>query len=66
MALAATVQVYVVPVGTTPLVTLTGAAVNAEPEQTVAVMLLTAGNGLTVTTTLNGVPEQEPLVGVTT
>ena len=65
-ALAATVQVYVVPVGTKPLVTLTGAAVNAEPEQTAAVMLFTAGVGLTVITTLNGAPAQEPLVGVTT
>ena len=65
-ALAATVQVYVVPVGTTPLVTLTGTAVNAVAEQMVAVMLVIAGLGLTVTTTVKLTPAQEPLLGVTT
>ena len=62
-ALTGAVQVYVVPAGTPA-----GVVVNATPLQIVAVRLATAGVGLTVTTTVNGVPGQLPAapeVGVT-
>src|SRR5438874_203711 len=40
---AGTAQLYVVPAGTTPLVPLTGVAVNPEPLQDVAVIAVIAG-----------------------
>jgi hypothetical protein len=54
----------VVPAGTTPLVTLTGAALNATPLQVIAVMAVTAGVGFTVTVNVKVEPGQAPEVGV--
>ena len=58
-------QLYVVPVGTTPLVLLTGVTVKAEPEQTNEVIAVIDGVGFTVTVTVNALPVQVPEVGVT-
>ena len=58
-------QLYVVPVGTTPFVVLTGVELKATPLQTVVVIAVMAGFGLAVTVTVNGVPAQLPEVGVT-
>jgi hypothetical protein len=49
-----------VPAGTIPLVTFTGVTENAVPPQTVAVMLVTAGLGFTVTVTVKVEPTQLP------
>ena len=56
---------YVVPAGTTPSVTFTGVAVNADALQVVAVMAVIDGFGLTVTVTVKVDPGQLPDVGVT-
>ena len=53
-------QLYVVPVGTIPLVTSTGVTVNPVPPHTVAVMAVTAGTGLTVTVNVKLDPAQLP------
>jgi hypothetical protein len=58
-------HVYVVPVGTIPLVEFTGETVNAVALQVVVDMADTAGLGLIVTVTLKAVPLHEPEVGVT-
>ena len=62
-------QLYVVPVGTIPLVTSTGDTVKAVALHTVLVMAVTAGFGLIVTVTVNVPPTQLPSatddVGVT-
>ena len=58
-------QLYVVPDGTTPFVTLTGVDVKTTPLHTVLVIAVIAGFGFTVTVTVNVVPEQDPEVGVT-
>jgi hypothetical protein len=54
-----------VPVGTTPFVPLAGVDVKATPLHTVLVIAVIEGFGLTVTVTVNVVPEQDPEVGVT-
>lgn len=59
------VQVYVVPAGIIPFVTLKGDDAKVPPLHTVAVIAVTAGIGLTVTVTVNGAPVQLPDVGVT-
>lgn len=59
------VQIYVVPAGTVPLVTLTGVTVKVPPLQITAVIGVTEGFGLIVTTIVNGVPVQVPDKGVT-
>ena len=64
-ALAATVQVYVVPEGTMFPDPSAGATVNALELQIVALCAIIDGLGLTVTAMLNGAPEQLPAVGVT-
>jgi hypothetical protein len=46
-------------------VPLTGADVKATPLQTVFVIAVIAGDGFTVTVTVNVVPEHVPEVGVT-
>ena len=58
-------QLYVVPVGTTPFVVLTGVELKATPLQTVLVIAVIAGDGFTVTVRVNGVPAHVPTVGVT-
>lgn len=62
--LSATVQVWVVPVGTMVIPPFVGKTVNAEPLQVVAVWAGITGLGLTVTVTENGVPAQVPERGV--
>ena len=57
-ALAATVQVYVVLAGTIS-VPFAGVTVNVASSQIVAVVFAITGVGLTVTETVNGVPEHE-------
>ena len=56
LPLAATVQVYVVPVGTMLPEPFAGATVNAFELQIVAVCAVTNGFGLTTTSISNGVP----------
>ncbi len=58
-------QLYVVPIGTMPLVPFTGEEVKAVALQTVEVILVTDGVGFTVTVSVNIVPLQEPEIGVT-
>ena len=58
-------QLYVVLTGTTPFVVLTGVELKAIPLQTVLVIAVIAGDGFTVTVTVNDVPAQLPKVGVT-
>ncbi len=58
-------QLYVVPAGTTPLVTFAGVEVNDDPLQAEFVIEETAGVGFTVTVNVNVVPEHVPDVGVT-
>ncbi len=53
------------PVGTIPFVTFTGETEKALPVQIAVFMAATAGLGFTVTVTVNAVPTQEPVVGVT-
>ena len=56
-----TAHVYVVPVGTIPLVTSVGATgANAMPLQVVPVKALIIALGFNVTVTVNGDPVQEP------
>ena len=63
-ALSTNVQEYVVFEGTIS-VPFEGVTVNPVPLQVFAVVLAIVGIGFTVTVTVNGVPEQEPAVGVT-
>ena len=58
-------QLYVVPVGTTPFVVLTGVELKATPLQTVLVIAVIEGFGFTVTVNVKGVPAHVPVVGVT-
>ncbi len=58
-------QEYVVPVGITLLPPDAGVTAKVPAEQIVVDSLLITGRGLTVTTNVNGVPTQVPLVGVT-
>ena len=58
-------QVYVVPAGTIPLLTLNGVAVNDPPLHIVEVMSVIEGRGFTVTVTVKLVPVQLPERGVT-
>jgi len=58
-------QLYVVAVGTIPLIEFAGVTENPVPLQTAEVMAVTAGCGLTVTVTVKVGPTQEPAVGVT-
>ena len=60
-----TAQLYVVPAGTVPLVPLTGVTINPTPLQTVVVMAVINGCGLTVTVTVKVAPVQLPESGVT-
>ena len=60
-----TVQLYVVPAGTTPLVPFTGVIVKGAPLQADAVILVIAGLGLTVTITVKVAPVHVPNLGVT-
>src|SRR5512133_2945459 len=62
---AGTGQVYVVPAGTTPSVPSAGVRLNEPPLQIVAVSGLIAGAGLMVTVTVNVLPVQVPVCGVT-
>jgi len=62
---AGAAHVYVVPAGTMPSVRLTGAMVKLPPLQMVTVWLFTAGFGFTVIVTVNVVPVQLPVAGVT-
>jgi hypothetical protein len=62
---AGAAQLYVVPAGTMPSVPFAGVAVNATPLQVVAVILVIAGLGLTVTVTVKFAPVQLPDKGVT-
>ena len=56
-------QLYVVPAGTRPLAGSAGVTVNVPPLHTVAVMLLIAAFGLTVTVTVKLFPVQLPSAG---
>ena len=58
-------QLKVVPAGTTPFVTSAGVTVNALPLQTLTAMFVIAGVGLILTVTINGLPVQVPVTGVT-
>ena len=58
-------HVYAIPAGIIPSVRFMGAMVKLPPLQMVAVWLLTAGLGFTVTVTVNGVPVQLAVEGVT-
>ena len=58
-------QVYVVPVGTIPLVTSIGVDVKPVPPQVVEVIAVIAGFGFTVTVSVKVDPVQLPEVGVT-
>jgi hypothetical protein len=58
-------QLYVVPAGTIPFVTLNGDDVKAIPLQTVAVIGVIEGLGLTIIVTVKIVPTQLPDVGTT-
>ena len=58
-------QLYVVPAGTMPLVLFTGVTVNPLPLQTIAVIGVMAGFGLTVTVTVKVAPVHVPVTGVT-
>jgi hypothetical protein len=51
--------------GTTPFVPLAGVDVKDTPLHAVFVIAVIEGFGLTVTVTVNVVPEQDPQVGVT-
>lgn len=62
---AGAAHVYVVPAGTTPFIPSAGTFVKVPSLHTTAVMSVTAGIGLTVTVTVNDVPVQVPVVGVT-
>ena len=64
-AFVATVQVYVVPVGTMFPDPFVGATVNAVELQIVGVCAATNGFGSTVTVVVNDEPTHEPDVGVT-
>ena len=57
-------QVYVVPVGTIPFVTLVGVAVKAVPPQIVLDIAFMYGFGLTVTVTVKVLPVLLPDNGV--
>ena len=58
-------QLYVVPDGTIPLVTVTGVAVKPVPPHMVVVIAVMAGVGFTVTVTVKVEPTQpSALVGV--
>ena len=63
-ALSTYVQEYVVFEGTISE-PFAGVTVNTVPLHVFAVVLAIAGIGFTVTVTVNGVPEQDPAVGVT-
>ncbi len=58
-------QLYVVPVGTMPLVPFTGFEVKAIPVQVVVVMVVIVGVGFTSTVNEKVVPMQVNEVGVT-
>jgi hypothetical protein len=58
-------HVYVVPVGTIPLVTLAGIKVNPTPLHTVAVIGIITAIGFIVTVNVKLLPWQVPEVGVT-
>jgi hypothetical protein len=58
-------QLYIVPDGTIPLVTLAGVKANEPPLQIAAVIAVIEGSGSTVTVILNVAPAQPPDVGVT-
>ena len=58
-------QLYIVPAGTTPLVTFAGVIVNDPPLQIASVIAVIEGSGSTVTVIVNVAPAQLPDVGVT-
>jgi hypothetical protein len=58
-------QLYVVPAGTIPLVTLTGVTVNPASLHTVVIIAVIVGFGSIATITVNVDPAQLPDVGVT-
>ena len=58
-------QLYVVPDGTIPFVSLTGVEVKPVPPQVTLVILFTYGRGFTVTVTVKVAPGQLPDNGVT-
>lgn len=62
---AGAAQVYVVPAGTIPSVTLAGVRLNPPPLQIVAVRSFNTGLGLIVTVTVKSGPATPPLEGVT-
>ena len=58
-------QLYVVPDGTIPLVALTGNTLKDTPLQVMAVMVVINAFGFSVTVTVNGLPVQLPVNGIT-
>ena len=63
--IAGSLQLYEVPSGTIPFVTLVGDTTNKSPLQETLLIAVISAVGLTDTTTVNGKPTQPPLTVVT-